>query len=138
MAPCPAGASHTEVVTVRLTFPADAQHVTLARTMAAAVAAHADLPIDQIEDLRLAVSEAVTQVMGDAPPDGTIECAFDDLDGDLHVTVAAPTTTGMLPSTDSFGWAILRALVADLMASIDGSHVRLTMRLERRPAIQVT
>ena len=41
----------TNAVTV--SFPAQTQYVSLARTMAAAMAVRADLPIDQLEDLRL-------------------------------------------------------------------------------------
>jgi hypothetical protein len=47
--------------TVTLTFAARTNNASLARTVAATMSARADLPLDQLEDVRLAVDEAVTQ-----------------------------------------------------------------------------
>ncbi len=52
---------------VSLIFRAATRNAALARTVAAAMAARADLPLDQLEDVRLAVDEAVSQLILDAP-----------------------------------------------------------------------
>ncbi len=61
---------------VTLTFPAHARNVALARSLAAAMSARADLPIDQLEDVRLAVDEAVSQLILTARPDALVTCVF--------------------------------------------------------------
>ena len=116
----------TDIVTV--TFAADTQNVALARTVAAAMAARADLPLDQLEDVRLAVDEAVTEVIASAVDGATVTCAFDYDDSVLYVTVQAPTTATEPPSTSSFGWTVLRALVDS--ASADVMDGVLSIRLQ--------
>ena len=116
----------TDIVTV--TFAADTQNVALARTVAAAMAARADLPLDQLEDVRLAVDEAVTEVIASAVEGATVTCAFDYDDSVLYVTVQAPTAATEPPSTSSFGWTVLRALVDS--ASADVMDGVLSIRLQ--------
>ena len=106
----------TDIVTV--TFAADTQNVALARTVAAAMAARADLPLDQLEDVRLAVDEAVTEVISSAAEGATVTCAFDNDGAVLYVTVQARTTATEPPSTTSFGWTVLSALVDSATADV--------------------
>ena len=106
----------TDIVTV--TFAADTQNVALARTVAAAMAARADLPLDRLEDVRLAVDEAATEVIASAAEGATVTCAFDHDDSVLYVTVQAPTTATEPPSPTSFGWTVLSALVDSASAEI--------------------
>lgn len=116
----------TDIVTV--TFAADTQNVALARTVAAAMAARADLPLDQLEDVRLAVDEAATEVISSASQGATVTCAFDHDDAVLYVTVSAPTSATEPPSRTSFGWTVLSALVDSATAEIiDGT---LSIRLQ--------
>lgn len=119
---------------VHLAFPAQTQNVALARTVAAAIAARADLPVDQLEDFRLAVSEVVTGAVIDAGAAAEIACAFsDDADG-VGLTVTYPAAS--VPDTDSFGWAIVRALLSQVEARrIDGT-VSIRARLERRQPVR--
>lgn len=106
----------TDIVTV--TFAADTQNVSLARTVAAAMAARADLPLDQLEDVRLAVDEAVTEVVKSASDGSTVTCAFDHDDSVLYITVQAQTDASEPPSTTSFGWTVLSALVDSATAEV--------------------
>jgi serine/threonine-protein kinase RsbW len=106
----------TDKVTV--TFAADTRNVALARTVAAAMAARADLPLDQLEDVRLAVDEAVTQVLLAAVPGADVTCTF-LVDGyTLQATVAAPTQATEPPSTTTFSWTVLAALVDSAHSSV--------------------
>jgi hypothetical protein len=52
--------------TVTLSFGAQTENVALARTLAATMSARAELPPDQIEDVRLAVDEVVRHVIAAA------------------------------------------------------------------------
>ena len=102
----------SDVVTV--TFAADTRNVGLARTVAAAMAARADLPLDQLEDVRLAVDEAVSQLIVDAPEGGEITCSFDVTGTRLDVRASGRTVTGEPPARDTFSWTVLSALVDEI------------------------
>lgn len=123
---------------VVLTFPAETQNVSLARTVAAAMASRADLPIDQLEDLRLAVSEAVALLIADASAGAMLECSF-HLDSDaLTVVISSPATASVLPATDTFSWTILRALLDDITASTDSGRLTLTLQMNRIASADLT
>ena len=110
--------------TVALSFAAQTQNVSLARTLAASMSARADLPLDQLEDVRLAVDEAVAQVIAAALPGARVTCTFETDGTTLSVRVSGPTTAATPPSTTSFSWTVLSALVDAVEATIvDGELV---------------
>ena len=123
----------TNAVTV--SFPAQTQYVSLARTMAAAMAMRADLPIDQLEDLRLAVDEAAAQLVLDAVPGSELRCVFTESLGSLRIEVRGMTTSGMVPATNTFGWTVLTALVDDVSASADSGEVCVTLHIKRHEPV---
>lgn len=119
--------------TVTLTFPADNRNVALARTVAAAMSARADLPLDQLEDVRLAVDEAVSQLILDAPAAAAdVTCTFTLVGTQLDITVSAPTATGIPPATDTFSWTVLTALVDNVTASVAAGVVTLELHVVRQ------
>ena len=117
--------------TVQLSFPAQTVNVALARTVAAAMAARADLPIDQLEDVRLAVDEAVSQLIADAVADASVSCAFTAGGGTLEIRVSARTRTGKAPATDTFSWTVMQALVDSVIATTDADEVILDLHVAR-------
>lgn len=114
---------------VRLSFEADTRNIALTRTLAAAMAARADLPIDQLEDARLAVDEAVTQVIASAPPGAEVVCIMSAAPGELSITVSAPGTQE--PSQSTFSWMVLSALVSSLDAQVADGRVTFMLLIER-------
>lgn len=116
---------------VTLTFVAAMRNVGLARTVAAAMSARADLPMDQLEDVRLAVDEAVTQLILDAPPGAQVQCAFDINGDELNVSVSAPSLSGKPPARDTFSWTVLTALVDHVHATVDSGSVTLGLHITR-------
>lgn len=122
--------------TVTLTIPSDTAYVSVARTVAASMSARADLPIDQLEDVRLAVDEAITQVIGDAPPGSAITCTYTVRDSDLVITVAGASRTGTVPSTATFSWIVMRALVDEVSADVDDGTLTLRLLVSRAVAVQ--
>lgn len=120
---------------VTLAFAAETQNVSLARTVSAAMSARADLPLDQLEDVRLAVDEAVSQLIVDAAPGARITCVFEVADGRLDITVSGTTATGTTPSRDTFSWMVLSALVDDVTATVADTTVTLTMRVTRSASV---
>jgi serine/threonine-protein kinase RsbW len=123
--------------TVTLVIPADTQNVALARTVTAALAARADLPLDQLEDVRLAVDEAVSQLIVDAPAGADVTCTFDVREGGLDILVSAPSTSGEVPPTGTFSWTVLSALVDTVTAAVDDGTVRLALHVTRSVPVDV-
>ncbi len=121
--------------TVTVTFDTDTANVTIARTVAAAMAARAQLRVDRLEDVRLAVDEAVVQVLAAAPPAASVTCRFAVGPAALHVTICAPTDLVRTPSTDTFGWTVLTALVDDLAADVADGSLTLRLRVDRPAGI---
>ena len=61
---------------VELRLPADSAYVSVLRTTTAGLAARLDFPIDDIEDLRIAVGEASALVLPEAEPGSDLLCQF--------------------------------------------------------------
>jgi serine/threonine-protein kinase RsbW len=117
--------------TVRLTIPSDTRNVALARTVAAAMSARADLPLDQLEDVRLAVDEAVSQLILDATPGTPIECSFTIVGESLSISVSGHSVSGSVPATGTFSWTVLTALVDDVTATVQDGTLTLRLRVTR-------
>lgn len=116
---------------VTLAISADTVNVRLARSVAGAMAERADFPLDQLEDVRLAVDEAVSQLILDAADGTEIVCTFSVSGPALDVTVSAVTRSARVPATDTFSWAVLRALVDSVTATVEGRTVILRLRVTR-------
>ena len=123
--------------TVTLAFPAATQNVSLARTVTAAMAARADLPLDQLEDVRLAVDEAVSQLIVDASAGSEVTCRFSIREDGLDILVSAPSASGRVPPTGTFSWTVLSALVDDVTAVVDDGIVRLALHVTRSVPVDV-
>ena len=121
--------------TVTLTFVARTHNAALARTVAAVMSARADLPLDQLEDVRLAVDEAVSQSILDAPRDAEVTCTFTHVDSTLEIDVSAPSVSGRPPGTNTFSWTVLSALVDDVRATVADGTVTISMRVVRNVAV---
>lgn len=121
----------TDIVT--LTFGADMQNVALARSTAAAMAARADLTLDRLEDVRLAVDEAVTEVITAARDGSTVSVTFTHLPDALTVETSTDTQRTETPSRSSFGWTVLSALVDGAEAAIDQGRLTIRLHVSKGP-----
>ena len=70
---------------VELRLPADSAYVSVLRTTTAGLAARLDFPIDDIEDLRIAVGEASAMVLPEASAGSDLLCLFYLAPGELTV-----------------------------------------------------
>lgn len=120
---------------VSLTFPAETENIAIARTTAAAMAARCDLTIDQVEDVRLAVDEAVSQLILVAPG-SQITCEFTARTGELGLLAWSNAAVNLRFDTDSFGWTVMRALVDTLEDASTPDGPALALRIARREAVQ--
>lgn len=125
----PASAHPSDRADVELRLPADSAYVSVLRTTTAGLAARLDFPIDDIEDLRIAVGEASAMVLPEADPASDLLCHFYLRPGELTVSIAVSATGAVEPDYDSFAWQVLTTLATSAAAdSADGSfRVSLTM-----------
>ena len=114
---------------VRLSFEADTRNIAVARTVAAAMAARADLPVDQLEDARLAVDEVVSQIIVAAPAGAEVVCIMSAEPGSLSITVSAPGSQE--PSRTTFSWTVLNALVDSLDVQLADGRLTFMLLIER-------
>lgn len=111
--------------TIRLTFPAKADYLLVVRQVAAASATRCDLPIDDVEDARLLVDEAVTQLIESAADE--VECEFTIAPARLDIDVYG--RGGTLGEGSEFGWTVMRALARELTVDADASGVRIRLQV---------
>ena len=134
---------------VRISFPAKADYLLLARLALGGVARDVEVSDELLADLKLAVTEACGNSVRHAYPDGggNVTVVY-SLDGDLFVMVvedqgigvAAATATATATATASpveldggMGMSIIRTIVDDVVvedgADGQGTVVRMTKRL---------
>lgn len=120
---------------IEMRLRADLTHLPIIRSVAANVATKADLDLDTIADLRLAVDEACSTLIGAAPPQSMLVCEFGLAERGVRFDGAVPSTGGEPPSTGSFGWQVLQTLTDSARTWIDAEntdgaawlHIELTM-----------
>jgi len=127
---------------VRLRLPAEPANVAVVRHVLAALGDALELPDAVVNDIRLAVTEACTNVVRHAYADqpGVMEVVVRPRDEALEVAVA-DTGRGMGPSPDTRGPGLGLPLIAALAdgltvepAPASGNRVVMTFRRERPSA----
>lgn len=114
---------------VHLEIPASGAYLAVARAAATGLAAQLHFTYDQIDDLRIAVDEACTQLMARRGSAGTIQLAY-HLDGSelsVEASVDAPDRGGPL-ERDTFGWQILTAVADEVIEQDQGSRLLIKLR----------
>lgn len=115
-----------DVVSVEV--PADSAYVGVVRSLVAGVAARLDLDLDQVEDLRLAVSEAAALVLGSTTGDDlTMRARATVVPGGLRITLATPTTQESPPSPTAFAWTVLEALTETVEADVSDGWLQISL-----------
>jgi serine/threonine-protein kinase RsbW len=134
-----------ESTDVRLTLPARPENVAVIRHVLGAFAEALELPPDVIEDMRLAVTEACTNVVRHAYQDGDdpgpIDVIVRPSGGGLELIVV-DHGRGMGPSADTTGPGLGLPLIAALADSVriepgSPSGSRLAMTFPCRPRLLV-
>ena len=99
--------------TIDLAVPAQPEYVGLIRSTAAHIAAHANLTVDAIDDLRLAVDEAFAVLIAHKPEVGSVNIRFHLHPERLEVELTGPAGSPD-PDKSSFAWTVLSALVHEV------------------------
>lgn len=124
---------------IRLTVPADASSVPVVRSTIASAGTALGVGVEDVEDVRLATTEALTYLLRAAPHAHTIEVEIDRREGVLDVRAAVHNGIRDLPVEGPDGWLtwhLLEALTdeATLGWSPHGPSIRITKRCAPAPA----
>lgn len=111
---------------ITLGFPARPEPVRLARLVGAAVAGSIDASLDDIEDLRIAVGEACTMLVGHAAPASRIDITIDP--GVEAIGFHAQLSGGLRPEpqVDELAQLVLRSLADEVDFRLDTEEASLT------------
>lgn len=108
---------------IRLSLPARPENVAVVRHVVAAIAESFALPSKLVEDIRLAVTEACTNVVRHAyrGDEGPLEVRIEPDAGGLTVVVS-DRGRGIQPNPDSEGPGLGLPLIAALASSLEIEH----------------
>jgi len=114
---------------VELRIPAKAEWVAVARLAVAAVASRSDFSVEEIEDIRLAIAEACTNVIRDAEPGAQIDIRCESARDSLGVTVrgGAAVRLRVDGSEDGLGVIIIQSLMDSVEYRLEPAGVVLDM-----------
>lgn len=115
---------------VTLRVPAAAAYVSLIRTAAASLAARLDIPVDRIDDLRLAVDEACSLLLVHGESGAHLEFEFQLFPPDSLRILAHTLSNGSPLKTGGFAWTVLSALVSDVEIELANALVTISMTLD--------
>jgi len=128
-----AGGVTDDPAEVELRLPADGAYASVLRTLTAGLAARVDFTMDDIEDLRIAVSEAAAMVLDEADAGAGLDCRFLLGAGRLALTISTDAAAPTPPDYESFGWQVLATLADE--AAIDAAPGRYAVRLVVRSSL---
>jgi serine/threonine-protein kinase RsbW len=118
-----------DVVAVQV--PASTAYVSLLRTVATGVASRLDLPLDTIEDIRLAISEAAALVLEQTETGSAITGEFRVGAGEVVFSLTGTSASPVHPATDSFSWMVLSTLSARLTAEATNRTITVSLAIDR-------
>lgn len=120
-----------------LVVPARSDLLSLLRAVVADLAARQGFSYDAIDDLRIAVSEAATFLLGAASPASRLQLRITPTAEGLDVGLStdAPAEAWPPPGTDrSLAWQVLSALTDEAALTLDGGTPALHLTKRNSPA----
>ncbi|WP_457208339.1 anti-sigma factor [Nocardioides sp. P5_C9_2] len=114
---------------VELRLPADGAYASVLRTTTAGLAARLDFTMDDIEELRIAIGEALALVLPEADPGADLVCRFHLGTGTLGVQVETEASDDPAPDYDSFAWQVLDTLASEATVTSTGGRFTVRFRM---------
>ncbi|HZC98971.1 MAG TPA: ATP-binding protein [Actinomycetes bacterium] len=115
--------------TVHLEIPASGAYLAVARAAATGLAAQLHFTYDEIDDLRIAVDEACTQLMARRGGAATIRVMYQMEDAGLSVEVSVDASNPGGPlEHDTFAWQILSAMTDEVVERAEAGRLALRFR----------
>ena len=112
---------------VELRIPASSAYLTLARATTNSACARLGFTLDRLDDVTLAVDEAVSLLIGDAVPGTDLTCRWFIEPDSITITITSVSSAGRTPRTTSFAWTVLTALVDRAEAEFADGRVTLAL-----------
>jgi serine/threonine-protein kinase RsbW len=123
----------TREESIKLSFPVNAAYVSSARLTASSIANRMGFDIDEIEDIKAAVSEACTYIIKTmtVTPKSSFEISFDLNPGEMAITIITLGETNHQPQSDEMSMMMIQALVDEL--KITGAETgNITIRMTKK------
>ncbi len=114
---------------INLSFPMNAAYVSSARLTASAVANRVNFDIDEIEDIKMAVSEACTFILktAAAAENSNFDISFQLSDGQMEIKLKTKGVKKALNPPDEMSLMMIKALVDEFEMETDGD-IAITMK----------
>jgi len=125
----PPGEQRAGSPVVEVRVAAAAAQLPVLRAVTGDLAMRADFDVDAIDDLRLAVDEACSTLVGLAAESATLVCRFLAEEHSITLSAAVTSDDSRKPREDTFSWRVLSALADSVSTSVepnadaDGGHV---------------
>ncbi len=107
--------------TIELRLPASPELVSLLRTISGAAAARSDLPLDLLDDSKIACSETAILLIQHAAPHADFAWSWTCEEKRLDVRASVPTLLSQLPdfgSLEGFTWTVLNAVAQNIATEV--------------------
>jgi serine/threonine-protein kinase RsbW len=115
--------------TVHLEIPASGAYLSVARAAATGLAAQLQFTYEEIDDLRIAVDEACTQLLARRGSATTLNVAYHLADAELRVDVSIEASDRGDPlERDTFAWQILSAMTDEVREQSEDGRLWLSFR----------
>ena len=116
--------------TVHLEIPASGAYLAVARAAATGLAAQLQFTYEEIDDLRIAVDEACTQLLARRGSATTLEVAYHLEESELRVDVSIEAPDDGRPplARDTFAWQILSAMTDEVQERSEVGRLGLSFR----------
>lgn len=107
---------------VELRVAARLENLAVLRTLVGAVGTFADMDLDSVADLRLAVDEACTLLIRSASPGASLVVVVDPRHDDVVVEVSAECDTDEVVTPASLSWMVMSSLTDVVEVFHDGAR----------------
>jgi serine/threonine-protein kinase RsbW len=115
--------------TVHLEIPASGAYLAGASAAATGLAAQLQFTYEEIDDLRIAVDEACTQLLARRGSATTLNVAYHLAEAELRVDVSIEAADRGDPlERDTFAWQILSAMTDEVREQSEDGRLRLSFR----------
>jgi len=130
-----AGSSTSGLITLHI--PATPAHTSIARSAVAATLVQVGATVDDVEDLRLAISEACALLLEHAAESELIEITLDCQGADIYLSLTTKTTNPAPELTASLSWTVLTTLLTSVESVVvrNDELTSLTLTLKHRVQI---
>lgn len=115
--------------TIELTLPLNGAYVSSARLTVASIANRMGFDVDEIEDLKAAVSEACIYIIKKAPVDfrGTFRISFFIHDTFIKIQITTDVAINFEMTDEEMGLVMIKALMDEIEAEVKDNTTHIVM-----------